>query len=346
MYFCPNQFLDFLNTANFKVMEHKHKNEDIDLGIFLKKAKSFKRKSAMGFYRSSRFLFSNWIVLLVLLISGIVIGYVWEKLGKDTKEGTLLVQINFDASAYVYNSIEILNNKIKDNDSLFLKEIGLYENQESILKEIEIEPVVNLMDILNQMRNESADIEPFIEQAQYEDNLLKSEVFIPEYKIHKLKILTSETGGEETIEKILHYLNGDKLLQQTKEVIVENTKFKIKENLNSVASIDSITANYGKSTMGSASQIYFNSPQVVNIHMLYEEKEKIMENIQELQSELLKYENPVISLSKPKLTVRESFDDKKMFILPIVFLLVFLVGVFLIRSYHTGKKLVEDNRQA
>src|SRR5690606_42149393 len=64
------------------------------------------------------------------------------------------------------------------------------------------------------------------------------------------------------------------------------------------------------------SQIYFNSPQVVNIHMLYEEKEKIMENIQELQSELLKYENPVISLSKPKLTVRESFDDKKMFILP------------------------------
>lgn len=327
-------------------MDQKQKNEDIDLGIFLKKAKSLKRKSAMGYYKTSRFLLSNWIILLVLIVSGTAIGYFWEKLGEDTKESTLLVQINFNASSYVYNAVDLMANKLQDSDTAFFKEIGLYKNGENVLEEIEIKPVVNLMDILGKMEKDDPDIEPFIEQAQYEDNLLTSEIFIPEYKVHELKISTSERGGSETLQKVLDYLNGNELFQEMRKTVIENAQLKIKENIESIASIDSITTNYGRNPSGNGqgSQVFFYSPQNSDVHLLYEAKKELMEANESLQVELLKYDNVVVALSKSQLTIKESFDDKKTIIFPVVFVLIFLAGTFMVKSYHAGKALTEKNK--
>ncbi len=325
----------------------QNNSEEMDLGSLWGRIKEIQISILLSFYRMLRFFIRNWITLLVLVIAGVLIGYVLEKNQKSAKEGSLIVQINFDASNYVYNSIEHLNNKISDNDTIFLKNHGFYKDNQAILTHLEIEPIVNIADILEKLNAGDKNLEPFLEQAQYEDNLLTSEIFIPEYKTHRILIKTTEKGTSATIENLLAYLNDNELLQQIKELTIVNTKNHIKQIQESVANIDSIAKKYGSQTRSIApGQVYFNSVEGnENMHMLISLKNTLLKNNEEMEIELLKYNHIVTLLDNPHLAVKRSFFDQKMKILPVVFVLLFIVFAFMVRSYNKARG-IEQKRNS
>ena len=216
-------------------MAQQNSSEEVDLGSIFGKVRDVYHGVLISFYKAFQFLFRSWWVFLVLITAGIILGYFWENVSKQSKESTLYVQINFDAAPFIYDAVEALNTKIIENDTVFLKNLRLYSNNTLLIRKIEIEPLVSISDILEKIDQNNSNVETFLEQAQYEDNLLTSEIFISDYKTHKIQIIGSSEANNETIEILLNYLNNNRILNEIKVVTINNTIKKINQNSQNIA---------------------------------------------------------------------------------------------------------------
>lgn len=324
-------------------MAQQNSSEEVDLGTIFVKAREGYHSFLISIYRGIQFLLRNWILILGIIIVGAVIGYFLDNQKNESKETTLLVQINFESANYIYNAIDQLNLKIQEDDTQFLEENNFILDGINALSSAEIEPIVNIMDILKNTTNNDGYIQAIFEQSKFEDDLLTSEIFIPEYKYHRILITSSEGSTEEVLNSFLSYLNNNTILNKIKEATVENTKTLIEKNKNSISYIDSIMKVYGTPLQNNfqPGQIYYNSYEVNNgnIHLLVQQKTSLLGNNKELEIELIKYDQIVKLLNKPKLQNKKGILTNRIIIFPILFLLIFLLLAFLKRFYLKAKRL-------
>src|SRR5690554_2302040 len=128
-------------------MAEQNYTEEIDMrtvyGVFQSSYLKFK----VLIYKTFRFIFRNIIWLAGIIIVGFIIGWI---LDDDLKnyEGTAIVHINFNSANIIYEEINLLNEKLKEGDTIFLKDHGFLYNTEALLSSIEIEPIVDFENIL------------------------------------------------------------------------------------------------------------------------------------------------------------------------------------------------------
>lgn len=319
-------------------MAQQHTSEEVDLGHLFNKIRGNYNKSLVSLYRKYK---SNRIPLLIVIIVGIGLGFLLNAFKKDVKETSLIVQINFDSTNYIYNTIEQLNNKIEDKDAIFLTKEGLY-NEAPLIISSEIEPIVNMLDILgNSELTNSAYVKTVFEQSKFEDDILTSEMFIPQYKYHKITLFTAQENTDKVVEGFLKYLNNNDLLNKIKIVQVENTKLTIEKNKESISYIDSIAKVYGTLSVSpvTTGQIYYNSYEVSNenIHLLFEGKAILLEKNKELETELQKYDHIIELINKPVFQVKKEINN--ILLIPLLLILVYIIFAFLAGLYRKAKNL-------
>src|SRR5699024_318438 len=192
----------------------------------------------ISLYHFIRFLLRNWIVIVVIIILGWGMGSFIDSRRKEKKQSTLLVQINFDATAYVYNSIDVLNAKIGQKDSVFLKKYGFWNAGHPLLEKVNIEPEIDLSDLfINKDPKKSDYIKSVLEGSKFDEDILKNPVLRPEYKTHKIELIVGEDGENKVYQTVLKYINTNKALNAIKDITIKNTEKIIAENENSVAYI-------------------------------------------------------------------------------------------------------------
>jgi hypothetical protein len=324
-------------------MAQQNSSEEIDLGTIFDKVRDGYHGLLISFYRGVQFLLRNWIIIVVLILAGGVIGYLLDNKINEAKETTLLVQLNFDSANYVYGAIEQLNKKIEENDTEYLIENGFLDNDKNLISSVEIEPVVNIMDILKNTTSNDGYISALFEQSKFEDNILTSEILIPEYKSHKIALTTTVNDTDKVVSGLLAYLNDNGIYNRLKVVAVENTKNIIEKNKASVVYLDSMFKAYGTlmEDKTQSSQVYFNSYEVNNgnIHLMFQQKRNILGENEELETELIKYDNIVELLNKPRLQVKKGLFNNKILLLPIIFVFGFIILAFIRKIYLKAKKL-------
>ena len=324
-------------------MEQSNSSEEIDLNSVIRKIKESYHGFLISLFRGFQYLVRNWILILILAVAGIVLGYFLDKNKGQSRETTLLVQINFDAVNYVYDAVDQFNRKTQENDTVFLKEEGFLKNDKIIITKIEIEPIVNIMDILKNTTGNDGYIQAVFEQSKFEDDILTSEIFIPEYKYHRINLEISEVESENVVGIVLGYINKNEILNKIKEITVENTKQIIEKNKESISYIDSIVKVYGTliESKTQSSQFYYNSYEVNNgnIHLMFQQKSDLLGNNERLQVELAKYDNIVELLNKPKLQFKKGFFNKNIIFLPVVFIMIFLLSALVLRLFSKAKRL-------
>jgi len=318
--------------------QQQHSSEEVDLGYLFNKIKGSYNNCLVFLYRKFT---NNRIVLLVIIVMGIIVGLLLNFFKKEVKETSLLVQLNFDSSHYVYNAVDQLNKKIQENDTLFLQKEGLY-NEESILISTEIKPIVNILDIVeNSQSTNSGYLKTVFDESKFEDDLLTSEMFIPEYKYHRITLFTAQENTDTVVNEFLNYLNNNELLNKIKKVKVENTKLIVDKNKQSISYIDSIVKVYGTllENPRATGQIYYNSYEVNNgnIHLLFTGKEELLEKNQELEIELQKYNNIVELINKPLFQTKKGFNN--IIVIPLVFLLLYFFYAIVMGLYRKAKTL-------
>jgi hypothetical protein len=328
-------------------MEQKS-NDEIDLGLVYRKIGGLYKSLLISFYKTIQFVFRNWLILIALIVTGTVLGYFQDKTGDLSKETTLIVQINFRGSNYVYDAIDQLNNKIKENDTLELAKMGFLKAENLLLRKVEIEPIVNIVEILKKAPNGGDNMDVLLETSQFEDDLLTSEIFTSEYSSHKILLTTSGFADDTIISDLIKYLNKNEILNSIKRVTIENTKRKIAYNLQSIAYMDSIFNVYGSKVAidRHKDQIYFNSFGVENgnIHLMFREKRSIQNETELLEIELLKYDNIVETINRPTLKTKFSVFSNKKLMYPVLLVFVFLMVYSIMKIYKKAKRLNAENQ--
>lgn len=324
-------------------MAQHNSSEEIDLDTIFGKVRDGYHGLLISFYRGVQFLLRNWILIAGLIIAGGILGYLLDNKKNEAKETILLVQLNFDSANYVYGAIDQLNKKIEENDTEYLKDNGFLVEDKNLISSAEIEPIVNIMDILKNTTSNDGYIQALFEQSKFEDNILTSEILIPEYKSHRITLITTVNDTDKVVTSLLTYLNNNTIYDQLKAVTVENTKNIIEKNKTSVVYLDSMFKAYGTliEEKTQPSQVYFNSYEVNNgnIHLMFQQKRNILGENLELEQELVKYDNIVELLNKPRLQIKEGFFNNRILLFPILFVFVYLFFAVLRKIYLKAKKL-------
>ncbi len=326
-------------------MTDKH-NDEIDLGLVFRKMKEGYHSLLVSGYKGVQFVKRFWIVLLILIIGGVIAGHFWQKAHKADKLATLIVQNNFGSSSYVYNAIELLNRKMKQGDGRFLKRYG-FNPETPELVTIEIEPIVNIMELMEKSESNDRNLEQYLAQSDFEEDILLSEVFYTEYKYHKMFVYTTAEGSMETVDKVLAYLNSNEIFQQTKELMIAETTNRIKQNETSIENIDAVFDEYvGKinNSQPNPSQVFFKSQENNNLHQLIEWKNILISENEMLRKELIKYDNVVTVINSPELHFTFTFWDNKRLIVPLFLILFFVFLVVLYGLYKKGERYAMERQ--
>lgn len=322
-------------------------SDELDIAQIVEKIKQGYHNLLIWIYNIFYFFMSKWVILLILIFVGGIAGYFLQS-DKLPKETELLVQINFDGVNYVYDAIDQLENKILEKDTTALKEIGIYKNDTLAIKKVEIGPIVDVLEIVESDKGDERNLEVLIDQSKIEDDLLTSEIFIPKYKNHKIKLYCSSNSNANTISTFLDYLNNNPLMNEIKETVKKNVNKEIEHNEQSIDYIDSIAKAYATRPVGKAmaSQIYFNNMDLNNgnLHLLFEQKNLIVEETNKLKVEVLKYDNIVQLMNKPMLYERKNFFTNKVVFYPVLLIFVFILFSIVRYFYQKARKLSREKK--
>ena len=117
-------------------------NQEIDLSQISKKIGGFFENISTKIFKAFLFFKRNIIWVGILFALGAGIGIYLDKTSK-VYDNQIIVCPNFGSTDYLYSKIELINSKISDADTLFLKDvIGLKEPKK--FKKITIIPITDV----------------------------------------------------------------------------------------------------------------------------------------------------------------------------------------------------------
>lgn len=317
-------------------MSEQQSGEEIDLGYLVKKFKQTSRNFVKLLFSVLAFYLKFWIVILVLIIAGVAYGFYLDSDSKKEYENQGIVIPNFESVDYLYSNIETLNDKIRSNDSIFLKKI-LSEDYKAI-KKIEIEPIPDMYNMMTKSR-EQIDVFRILFQNQELDKFFDDISNSKYFKYHKINIVTrGENESKKVISKILEYWNNNELYDEYRLIYQGNAAFRVDEYKKMNSQIDSILASVVRGNQKEqASGVVINENS--SLYALFDRKEVIMNEILEAQKKTVDYTDVVRLVSMDYSKEVHQFSNKIKY--PIIFIFLFSLVFFIIHSYKSLKRYAD-----
>jgi hypothetical protein len=213
------------------------------------------------------------------------------------------------------------------------------------LKKLNISPIVNLNDILGRYELNDRKLEGLLRTIEFEDDDIKLyETFNSEYYFHTLELILSNNANQKTLDKIIEYINSNKVLEELKESIVRDIKFQIENNLISIKQIDDVINAYKTNeSMASPSDQIFVVDKDFNLHGLFGRKIEFQSRIQTLNENLVYAKDIVVVVNKSKIIEEQlGFRSEKMRYYPLLFVFMFLLFSFCRHSYYYLRKIANS----
>jgi hypothetical protein len=201
--------------------------DDINLSQLATGVSTFFQRLRTGIFNSIRFFVNHKWILSILLIGGFATGLFIETV-KTSYDHYIVVEPNFGSTDYLYAKVDEINAKIKEQDTVYLKSMGI-SNPKDIFK-IEVKPVIDVYRFVNRneqnfellkLMSDDSDIKKIIEDTPTSKN----------YTYHLIKLSTkNKTNQRVMIAPILAYLNHSDFYKQIQKVYIQNAQIKMKAN--------------------------------------------------------------------------------------------------------------------
>ena len=309
--------------------------EEIDILVLFNKIRTLFLKSILFFFRTFKEIVLAWKKLAILIVIGAVLGYVTESITEkeSAKEASILLRINFDAGNYVYDAISLINQKIEAEDEIFFTN-DMKFNEDEILQEISIKPVIDLKDILKDDINAN-EIRTLFENLEFEDNLAMTEGFRSDYEYHILALNIS-SASNSSVKKIIDYFNTNPLFIGLKERQLQSISSTIFNNEQTIDQIDKLIEKYSSADNfeKSTSQLYIDNKTYLP-NELIKIKIKLEEQNEELKGERILSTETVMVVNDTSLLIEQKgLRDNKVIYYPILLVLVFILGGAILKLYR------------
>ena len=313
-------------------------NEELDIIVLVEKIKLMLLSVFLQIFRRSKMILSNWKQLIIVVLAGILMGYIMTDSEKNnSKEATILVKINFDAGNYIYDAIDLINLKILSEDiNFFLKEIMLDETE--TIDEILISPVVDIKDIMEKEINAN-EIRALFENLEYEDGFSVTEGFKSDYDYHLITLKVSNNSSLNTVSKVIDYFNRNPLFAKLKDRNLQRISSVIYDNEQTIKQIDKIINFYTTEKKVSSAQLYIDNKDI-RPNDLINTKVALQRENEDLKNENLTSEQTVMVINEANVLVEnKSLLSNLMIYYLILFLLIYVLISLLIGLYSYLDKL-------
>lgn len=302
-------------------------NQEIDLSQISKKIGSFFENISTQIFKIILFFKRNIIWIGILFIIGAGLGFYLDKTTK-IYNSEIIVSPNFGSVDYVYAKIQLLDSKIEDGDTVFLRDVIGIKNTKK-LKSLTIVPIP---DVYKFIENRPANFE--LIKLLAEDGDVKKVVNEPltskNYPFHMISFSTiGKTSDETTVQPILNYLNDSDYYRKIQKEYVENIKIKMVQNDSIISQINGILNSFHGN--GDKTVYYSEKSQLSEI---IKNKDQLVYEQGTHRIELVNLDK-IVKENSATLNVKDttSVNGKMKFVLPLLFIFLFvLVGYF--KSYY------------
>lgn len=307
-------------------------DQEVDLAQVSKSIGHFFDRIAIKLFHFILFLKRNLILLMVLIILGVVLGYIMDKNNK-IYESEIVVKPNFQSVDYLYDKIALIQSKIREKDTLFLKKQVGISHPKKFLK-ISISPV---NDIYGFVKNQESNFEMVKLMAENSDikKIMEDETTSKNFLYHKISVVTAEKVNEETLSKpLLNFLENSDYLRKMGKEYINNAQIKLKENDSIIKQINGLLDSFAKSGDSKSSAVYINQNSQIND--IIKTKESFIIEKGYIRIELLNY-NKIFKKVSSNLSKRDTsfFANNNKIILPLVFILLFCL-------FASGKRFYKN----
>ena len=274
-------------------------------------------------FRIIRFFVRNAIIIGILFIVGVAAGIYLDRVQR-TYDHQVIVSPHFGSTDYMYGKVHLLEAKIRERDTMFLKKAGF--SKPDRLLEMEIKPVVDVYRFVNQsdrnfellkLMSEDGDIKKVVEEPTTSKH----------YTYHIISFSTRNmTDRAAVMEPLMKYLNDSQFFTEIQREYVNNVKVKIAQNEATLRQIDAFLDAIGRSSSEAGKPgnlVYINENTQLN---------DVLETKNDLIREQGNHRIDLVSLDKIvkenstilNIENKKSVNGKMKIILPLL-----LIGIFI-----------------
>jgi len=325
-------------------------NQEIDLSMISNKINRFFGGLGTSIYRGIVFFKRNLLLTGILVVVGAGLG-IYLDISNKSYDSEIIVRPNFGSIDYLYSKIDLLESKIKERDTLFLKSIGIEKPKN--LNLIEIEPVIDIYSFVsNADKNSDQNTQNFeLVKLLAEDGdinkIIKDRVTSKNYSSHKIHLRTKgQIQDSKIIIPIMNYLNKNEYYEAIRKTYVKNIAIKMLKNEETINQINELLnqfSNSTNSTQKSDKLVYYNENTQLN--EIIKTKEGLLFELGNQRLELANVDN-IIKKTSAVINIKntESVNGKLKFVLPILFIFGFVLVRSFFKFYKKQTLKAQQNR--
>lgn len=327
----------------------KNDDQEIDLSQISKKISGVLDQLATSIYKGILFLKKNIIPFIILFVVGVGLGMFIDSSSKSYNH-QIIVSPNFGSTDYLYSKIDLINSKIKQNDTLFLKSIGI-ENPKDFSK-ISISPINDIYNFVNDKTNavgnaqnsQNFELLKLLAEDGDINKVIKDSLTSKNFSQHKIDISTKGfITKKNTLDPIIIYLNNNAFYSDYKKTYFANTNTKIKEDQFVINQIDVILNQFAKNSNNQKNDklVYYNENTQLND--VINTKNQLVSEIGYLKTQMISLNKIIIDKSSV-INIRNTkgLGNKMKLVLP--FLLIFgFIGLKIFMAFYKKQEALNNN---
>lgn len=313
------------------------KKDEVVLGDLLSAINSSINKIFILLYKIISFYKRYWIVLIALIIIGFGYEYYKTRNSKTTYINQLNVIPNFGSVDYLYDKIIGLNSKVKNRDTLSLKEV--FNDEYKRIVSIEIKPIIDAYGFLSKSR-ENIDIFRIISTSQDITDYYEDETNIKHHKYHRINIkVVDNFNADKIVNSFISYLNVNNHFKDYQEINLENLNLQISQNDIMVDQIDSLVNSKSTGNQSITINSDLTLSNVISIKRALLREKLILQTRKKDGSQIIKLVDVNYNI-----TSKSFFSKFKILKYPFILILLFSL-TFLTRYFYKKIKIVaEENK--
>lgn len=313
---------------------------EIDLAQISKKISSFFERIVITIFRGLFFVRRNILVFAVLGILGGGLGYYLDTKTK-IYDHKIIVSPNYSSTDYLYSKIELLNSRINEGDTLFLKNVVGIKKPKSIVA-IEVLPITDVYKFIENNTQNFELLRLFAEDGDLK-KIVQENMTSKNYPFHQITFSTKGvTDRTATIDPILNYLNDSDYFKKMQKEYLHNIDVKMVENDSLIRQINGFLNGVSNSINGSQKSdklVYYNENTQMND--VIKTKDELIREQGRLRLDLVNLDkiikdNSVVS----NINNKKGVNGKMKFVLPLLFFFLFGFGSLLIKFYKKRKATI------
>jgi hypothetical protein len=319
-------------------------NQEIDIFQLSRSIGSFFDRINRSVFKAIQFFIRNWILVLVLVVLGVVLGFYLDS-NKKSYNNQVVVTPNFESVDYLYTKIDLIQSKIAAGDIDFLNHV-FGTSGRNLIKKIEVKPVPDVYKFIEDKEQNFELIKLMAEVGEVK-KVLEDNVTSKNYTYHTISFVSNGMVNEkDVVEPLLKYLNNSAYFNSIQKIGYKNLQREIAQNDTIIAQIDQVLNGLSSTAKNSSKNeklVYYS--ENLQLNDIIKTKQKLVSEQGKNRFRLITFDKTIKEINATlNINENKTVNGHFKIWLPLFFLFLFVL-VSLFRKFYRKQLAISNANQ-